>query len=169
MGAENGRPAVPYQISQRADFFEIMQGLQTTFNRPIVNSRDEALCGPWSAADWSTPARLHVIFFDNSLAHGSMLFRTGLMQLMLTLIELECVNPRLILDNPLKALLDYSHDATLQAAAPLIGGDEVTRRSSCNAPISRKSSARRHRASSMESFHAPARSSRCGRTRSTNS
>jgi hypothetical protein len=126
VGAENGRPAVPYQISQRADFFEIMQGLQTTFNRPIVNSRDEALCGPWSAGDWSTPARLHVIFFDNSLAHGSMLFRTGLMQLMLTLIELECVNPRLILDNPLKALLDYSHDATLQAAAPLIGGEEVT-------------------------------------------
>ncbi len=126
VGSENGRPEVPYQISQRADFFEIMQGLQTTFNRPIVNSRDEALCGRWNAADWSTPARLHVIFFDNSLAHGSMLFRTGLMQLVLTLIELELVHPRLILDNPLQALLDYSHDATLHATAPLIEGEQVT-------------------------------------------
>src|SRR2546428_12810018 len=71
VGTQNGRPPVPYQISQRADFFETLTGIQTTFNRPIVNSRDEALCGPWTYGVVSDPgsgyARLHVIFFDNVL------------------------------------------------------------------------------------------------------
>ncbi len=42
VGSENGAPEVPFQISQRADFFETLVGTQTTFDRPIVNSRDEA-------------------------------------------------------------------------------------------------------------------------------
>ena len=54
--------------------------------------------------DPSAPARLHVIFFDSALAHGSCLFRVGPMQLILTLLELGLVNPRLILDDPLAAL-----------------------------------------------------------------
>ncbi|MFP5317086.1 MAG: proteasome accessory factor PafA2 family protein, partial [Acidimicrobiia bacterium] len=32
---------VPYQLSQRADFFEEEVGLETTLKRPIVNTRDE--------------------------------------------------------------------------------------------------------------------------------
>src|SRR3546814_11932106 len=32
---------VPYQITQRADFFEEEVGLETTLKRPIVNTRDE--------------------------------------------------------------------------------------------------------------------------------
>ena len=44
VGAENDAPAAAYQISQRADFFETLTGGQTTFDRPLVNSRDEALC-----------------------------------------------------------------------------------------------------------------------------
>ena len=41
-----GVPAddVPYQISQRADFFEEEVGLETTLKRPIVNTRDEPHC-----------------------------------------------------------------------------------------------------------------------------
>src|SRR5207245_816604 len=45
VGSENGMPAVAFQLSQRADFFETLTGMQTTHERPIVNSRDEALCG----------------------------------------------------------------------------------------------------------------------------
>ena len=45
VGSENGAPEVEFQLSQRADFFERLVGSQTTHNRPIVNSRDEALCG----------------------------------------------------------------------------------------------------------------------------
>jgi hypothetical protein len=66
VGAENGRPAVAYQLSQRADFLETLLGLQTTFRRPIVNSRDETLCGRSRAL-----ARLHVIFYDNTLCPGA--------------------------------------------------------------------------------------------------
>jgi proteasome accessory factor A len=126
VGAENGRPFTPYQISQRADFFEILQGPQTTYKRPIVNARDEALCGKSLSDDPSAPARLHVIFFDSALAHGSALFRVGPMQLILTLLELGLVNARLILDDPLAALLSFSHDPTLQARAELIDGEQLT-------------------------------------------
>ena len=45
VGSENASPQVSFQISARADFFERLVGAQTTHNRPIVNSRDEALCG----------------------------------------------------------------------------------------------------------------------------
>ncbi len=126
VGSENGRPSTPYQISQRADFFETLQGIQTTYNRPIVNARDEALCG-WSRVNGPmAPARLHVIFFDSALAHGSCLFRVGPMQLILTLLELGLINPRLILDEPLAALHSYSHDPTLKASAELISGERLT-------------------------------------------
>jgi proteasome accessory factor A len=126
VGVENGRPSAPYQISQRADFFEILQGPQTTFKRPIVNARDETLCGRGLADDPSAPARLHVIFFDSALAHGSALFRVGPMQLILTLLERGLVNSRLILDDPLDALQSYSHDPSLQASAELINGEQLT-------------------------------------------
>jgi proteasome accessory factor A len=126
VGSENGQPSIPYQISQRADFFETLQGVQTTYDRPIVNSRDEPLCGQFSFDDPSASARLHVIFFDSAIAHGSALFRVGPMQLILTLLELGLVNPRLILDDPLTALQCYSRDPTLKAHAELISGERLT-------------------------------------------
>jgi proteasome accessory factor A len=126
VGSENGQPSTPYQIGQRADFFETLQGVQTTYNRPIVNARDEALCGRDRVNGPSGPARLHVIFFDSALAHGSCLFRVGPMQLILTLLELGLVNARLILDEPLAALRSYSRDPTLQASAELISGERWT-------------------------------------------
>ena len=44
-----------FQISQRADFFEVEVGLETTLKRPIINIRDEP------HADPETYRRLHVI------------------------------------------------------------------------------------------------------------
>jgi proteasome accessory factor A len=126
VGAENGRPAAAYQLSQRADFCDTLQGVQTTYNRPIVNSRDEALCGSAKTDDPLAPARLHVIFFDSAIAQGSCLLRVGPMQLMLTLIEQGLVDSRLILDDPLLALQSFSHDPTLRADAELISGERLT-------------------------------------------
>ena len=37
-------PRCPFQLSQRADFFEEEVGLETTLKRPIVNTRDEPHC-----------------------------------------------------------------------------------------------------------------------------
>jgi len=126
VGAENGRPAVTYQISQRADFFATLVGPQTTYERPLVNSRDEPFCGATGCNDPAGAARLHSIFFDNSLSHYSSLFRVGPGQLVLTLLELGLVNSRLILDDPLEAVLTYSHDPTLAARAELISGEHLT-------------------------------------------
>src|ERR671910_1559332 len=53
---------VPYQLSQRADFFEEEVGLETTLKRPIVNTRDEP------HADAQKYRRFHVIVGDANLA-----------------------------------------------------------------------------------------------------
>jgi len=133
VGAENGTPAAAFQLSQRADFFETLTGVQTTYQRPIVNSRDEALCGPrpgtWRRDDAEPSpdlARLHCIFFDNTLCHGSSLLKVGTMQMMLALLEAERVNPDLLLDDPVAAVVQWSHDPTLMARARLASGKEVT-------------------------------------------
>jgi proteasome accessory factor A len=133
VGAENGRPPVAFQLSQRADFFETLTGIQTTYQRPIVNSRDEALCGERTlspAGDGPAAprdlARLHCIFFDNTLCHGSSLLKVGTMQLVLALLEAERVNPDLLLDDPVAAVVRWSHDPTLTARARLASGKALT-------------------------------------------
>jgi proteasome accessory factor A len=134
VGSENGAPAVAFQLSQRADFFETLMAQQTTFNRPIVNSRDEPLCGRRRSRGGEDEedngtrglARLHVIFFDNTLCHVASLLKVGLMQIVLAMIEAERVNPELMLDDPVEAVARWSHDPTLQARARLVGGREVT-------------------------------------------
>jgi proteasome accessory factor A len=126
VGSENGQPYTPFQLSARADFFETLQGVQTTFNRPIVNARDEPLCGRGGVHDPATPARLHVIFHDSSLAHGSCLMRAALTQIAATLLEAGLVNPKLILDDPLAAVLSFSHDPSLKAKATMINGQRLT-------------------------------------------
>jgi proteasome accessory factor A len=162
VGSENRAPDVDFQLSQRADFFEQIAGPQTTYARPIVNSRDEAHCGTddylrrrpgrsqtgdarpdrpgddsarWdrAAGSWHWPepaesdmARLHVIFFDNTLCHVSSLLKAGVMQIVLAMIEAEEVNHRLILDDPVGALKLWSHDPSLRARARMCSGRRVT-------------------------------------------
>jgi proteasome accessory factor A len=127
VGAENRAPAVGYQISQRADFFETLLGAQTTYNRPIVNSRDEALCGRLRRVEAAgDPARLHVIFFDSTLCHVSSLLKVGVMQIVLAMIEAEQVNAGLMLDDPVEAVVEFSHDPMLEARARLASGQRLT-------------------------------------------
>lgn len=131
VGSENDMPPVAFQISQRADFFETLMGPQTTYHRPLVNSRDEPLCGrrfgPESDDDPAeTLARLHVIFFDNTLCHVSSLLKVGVMQIVLAMIEGGRVNLELVLDDPVEAVINWSHDPQLEERAPLTSGREVT-------------------------------------------
>ncbi len=131
VGSENGRPEVDFQLAQRADFFETVTGVQTTYHRPLVNSRDEAHCGKrWanspSAGPAESMARLHVIFFDNSLCPVTCYLKVGVMQLVLTMIAAGAVNSHLILDDPVRAVHLWSHDVSLQQTAPLITGESVT-------------------------------------------
>ncbi len=125
VGAENGRTPVDYQISQRADFLERLTGLQTTYQRPIVNSRDEPLCGRTgsyrdgessnhsSTQSAGTMARLHVICYDSNLCHVACLLKVGLLQIQLAMMQRGRLNPCLILDDPVRSVVAISHDPTL--------------------------------------------------------
>jgi proteasome accessory factor A len=125
VGSENGAPPVAFQLAQRADFFETLVGEQTTHRRPIVNSRDEALCGTAARAE-AALARLHCIFFDNTLCHGSTLLKIGTMQIVLAMLEAEQINPELLLDDPVAAVGAWSHDPSLQRRARMADGTQLS-------------------------------------------
>ena len=60
-----------FQITQRADYFEVEVGLETTLKRPIINTRDE----PHAVAE--KYRRLHVIIGDANLAEVSTYLKLG--------------------------------------------------------------------------------------------
>jgi proteasome accessory factor A len=127
VGAENGAPDTAFQLSQRADHFEKISSYPTTFERGLVNSRCEPLCGPASATSQpDSPARLHSIFFDSTLAHGSCLLKVGVMQIVLAMLEAEYCDSALILDDPVDAVVRVSHDPTLQECIVLASGTRLT-------------------------------------------
>ncbi len=131
VGGQNGTGPVPYQLTQRADFMETVVGPQTTSRRPLVNSRNEPLCG-WrqpanaSADEADKLARLHVIFYDNNLCDASNYLKVGALQILLAMIEAESVNAKLILDDPVGAVVRWSHDPSLQSRERLTSGKKVT-------------------------------------------
>lgn len=118
VGAENGAAPVPYQISQRADFIETMVGPQTTFNRPLVNTRDEAFS--------ALGARLHVIFYDTNLAHAATVLKVGVYQIVLAMLETGWTATELLLNDPLAALAAWSHDLSLQTRVLTFSGMQLT-------------------------------------------
>jgi proteasome accessory factor A len=125
VGSENSRPPVDYQLSQRADFIETLTGFQTTHERPIVNTRDEPLCGS-TAGTGRGLARLHVIFFDSTLCDTASLLRAGTLQIVVAMLEAGWVNPSLALDDPLEALQTWSRDPSLDARSRTVSGGWLT-------------------------------------------
>ncbi len=132
VGSENGPEYTGYQLSQRADFYESITGVQTTHNRPIVNLRDETLCGPRglrNAASWGDQAglaRAHMIFSDNTMCDTSTMLKMGVAQIVFAMLEQEQVDTSLILDSPLSALHAWSRDPGCRTVAPLINGQKRT-------------------------------------------
>ena len=123
VGSENGRAPCRYQISQRADSFERLISEETMFQRPIINTRDEAHCGP---APWPPFARYHCILHDANLSHVAHFLKIGTMQIALTMVEAGEIDPRLCLADPVSALIDFSHDPELRARAELEDGGSTT-------------------------------------------
>ena len=70
-----------FQISQRADFFEVEVGLETTLKRPIINTRDEP------HADPEKYRRLHVIIGDANMSEVATYLKMGTTALVLAMIE----------------------------------------------------------------------------------
>ncbi|MBN2491652.1 MAG: proteasome accessory factor PafA2 family protein [Planctomycetes bacterium] len=114
-GVEHGEGEADFQISQRADFFTRLAGPMTTHDRPLVNSREEHHAR-------EDLARLHLIFCDSAVAHGTCLLRVGVTQLVLAMIEQEVVDPRLVLEDPVHAAKQFSRDPELRCSARLLSG-----------------------------------------------
>src|ERR671914_24027 len=108
-----------FQISQRADFFEVEVGLETTLKRPIINTRDEP------HADPEKYRRLHVIIGDANMSEISTYLKVGTTALVLKMIEDEFL-PDFSLANPVLALHTISWDPTLKATVEMADGRNAT-------------------------------------------
>jgi proteasome accessory factor PafA2 len=109
-----------FQISQRADFFEVEVGLETTLKRPIINTRDEP------HADPEKYRRLHVILGDANLAEVSTYLKVGTTALVLAMIEDRFLDRDLTVEGSVAALRAVSHDPTLRQLITLTDGRTLT-------------------------------------------
>ncbi|MBI3609282.1 MAG: proteasome accessory factor PafA2 [Nitrospirae bacterium] len=120
VGAENRMPPLPFQISQRADFFETLVDLNTMVKRPIINTRDEP------HADASKYRRLHVIVGDANMAECSTYLKVGSTAIVLTMIEEKWPLPEVELEDPVRAIKEVSRDVGLKSAIRLSNGRGYT-------------------------------------------
>ncbi len=109
-----------FQISQRADFFEVEVGLETTLKRPIINTRDEP------HADPEKYRRLHVIVGDANLAEVSTYLKLGTTSLILSMLEDGALDLDLTLERPVEEIHAVSHDSTLTHRVALASGRRIT-------------------------------------------
>ena len=127
VGTEN-EPAdkrVPYQMSQRADYFSVEASVDTLHNRPLVNTRDEPHATPRKYR------RLHVICGDANMSEYATMLKVGTTCLVITLLE-EGLRPSIRLANPIQAVKQVSRDITLKktlecSARPAMTAIEVQR------------------------------------------
>lgn len=122
-----------FQLSQRADFMHAKLGLQTTFERPIVNTRDE------SHSDESM-RRLHGIAGDANCMPVPNLVKLGATSMLLWLAEcayndavpayspqdMQQLLEHTVPDDPVAAMHVFSHDLTLCATVAVASGEQLT-------------------------------------------
>ncbi len=116
-----GDSQIPFQLSQRADFFEEEVGLETTLKRPIVNTRDEP------HADAQKYRRLHVIVGDANMAEIATYLKVGVTALVLAMIEDDYFGDLdLTLAAPVQAIRKVSYDLSLSVPLELADGRSMT-------------------------------------------
>ena len=118
VGSENGAERHVYQMSQRADFFETLIGLDTMAKRPIINTRDEP------HADEERYRRLHVIVGDSNMSEVSTYLKVGITALVLAMIEDGACRKDLVLEDPVRAIKEISHDTSCTRTVRLRQGTE---------------------------------------------
>jgi Pup amidohydrolase len=109
-----------FQISQRADFFEVEVGLETTLKRPIINTRDEP------HADPDKYRRLHVIIGDANMSEISTYLKLGTTALVLAMIEDKFLAADLSVETPVAELRNISHDPSCRHLVTLRDGRRMT-------------------------------------------
>ncbi|MBK01967.1 MAG: proteasome accessory factor PafA2 [Acidimicrobiaceae bacterium] len=111
---------VPFQITQRADFFEEEVGLETTLKRPIVNTRDEP------HADSKRYRRLHVIVGDANMSELQTYLKLGTTAIVLAMIDDDMAPSNCAFEVPVRTLREVSYDIDLAATHRLANGATVT-------------------------------------------
>jgi proteasome accessory factor A len=109
-----------FQISQRADYFEVEVGLETTLKRPIINTRDEP------HADPEQYRRLHVIVGDANLSEFATYLKMGITSLVLSMIEHEWDFSPFAVHRPVHHLHAVSHDTDLRHEVEMADGRRLT-------------------------------------------
>ncbi|RJF44838.1 proteasome accessory factor PafA2 [Actinomyces sp. 2119] len=119
------RSEVPgFQVSQRADYVESVHGLQTTFSRPIVNTRDEP------HADAQRFRRLHVINGDANRFDVPVYLKVATTSLVLWLLERQTrlgqglgrLADLQLVGDPVEEHWAFSHDTSLTHRLRTRGG-----------------------------------------------
>lgn len=110
-----------FQISQRAEFFEEIIGLETTLKRPIVNTRDEP------HADAERFRRLHVINGDANMSQVATFVKLGATAVLLGALEEYGVkvfpeNPA----NPVAAIRRFGADPTMRVCVETSSGKKMS-------------------------------------------
>ncbi|HEV7957842.1 MAG TPA: depupylase/deamidase Dop [Acidimicrobiales bacterium] len=102
-----------FQLSQRAEFFEEIVGLETTLKRPIINTRDE----PHSDAERFR--RLHVIIGDANMSQVATFVKLGSTALLLAALEEYGPEPFPAMPrSPVHAVRAFALDLTLKESVP---------------------------------------------------
>lgn len=119
---QKSEQANAFQIAQRADYIENDVGLETTFNRPLINSRDE----PHAPANYR---RLHLINGDANQFDISTFLKVGTTSLVLGLLESGNIPLSLeaaTLTDPVAATWQISHDLSLRVPLEMQDGTAKT-------------------------------------------
>ena len=119
VGCEEKGVSCDYQLSQRADFFQVLQSVDTLSNRPLVNTRDEP------HGDARKFRRLHVIAGDANLSEWAIALRGGTTNLVAALIE-SGWNCPIELRDPVKAIKQISRDPSYNWQIETKTGETVT-------------------------------------------
>ncbi len=120
VGAENNQPDCRFQISQRADFFEELKGINTVEHRPIFNTRDEP------HGDFEKYFRLHDISSDALRCETALFLRVALSQVVLAMIEDKYLKGNFFPKNPVEAISRVSRDLKFKDQIELENGKKMT-------------------------------------------
>jgi len=118
VGTEERGAEAAYQLSQRADFYSVLQSVDTLHNRPLINTRDEP------HGDARRFRRLHVISGDANMCEYAIALKAGTTNLVAALIENGWQVPVTLAD-PVRAAKHISRDATYQWQVEREGGGTI--------------------------------------------
>ena len=119
VGCEEKGATAAFQLSQRADFFSVLQSVDTLHNRPLVNTRDEP------HGDARRFRRLHVIAGDANMSEYATALRVGATNLVANLIESGWDTP-VVLRDPVRAIKQISRDASYKWLVDTQEGDTIS-------------------------------------------